>query len=287
MRPCAAFTSATIACTRSTSRTSTAIALALLPDARIWAAAASTRSSLRLASTTWAPRDASSSAMPSPMPLPPPGTSATCPSKRPGRKTPASCAGGNFSVMPEAPGRERVHQSVACPLRHDRRASHRVTARVSADDRRVLDAEGADAVSVDDHVIRCHGQPLNRAAHGEHRRMVDVQPVDLTHAGSANRERETAFTNADGELVAHRRGKRLRVVHSADGLRIRRHDERTCDDGARERAPSDFIDTREKRPAGVAQLALDPAPAATAPRHKAVPRALTRPRRARSWPSFP
>jgi hypothetical protein len=46
-----------------------------------------------------------------------------------------------------------------------------------------------------------------------------------------------------------------------------RHDDGACDNGAREGAPSDFIDTGEQWTMRGAQLALDPAPPLSAVSH--------------------
>src|SRR5580704_14443876 len=66
----------------STSVTSSAIASALSPRARIAAAAASISALVRAASVTRAPASASADAAASPMPRPPPVTSARLPSRR-------------------------------------------------------------------------------------------------------------------------------------------------------------------------------------------------------------
>ena len=43
-------------------------------------------------------------------------------------------------------------------------------------------------------------------------------------------------------------GELLGVVDAADGAHVGGHDHGACDDGAREGAPSDFVDPGEKRP---------------------------------------
>ena len=71
-----------------------------------------------------------------------------------------------------------------------------------------------------------------------------------------------AFLDALRQLLALRAEERLRVVDAADGARVGGHDDGACDDGARERAPSDFIDSGEKGTARGAQFLLECAPAA-------------------------
>jgi hypothetical protein len=70
----------------STSRMSHVPACTVQPRAASWAFAVSSFAASRPAMATFAPSSHSVRAMASPMPLPPPVTMATCPSKRPGRK---------------------------------------------------------------------------------------------------------------------------------------------------------------------------------------------------------
>ena len=58
----------------------------------------------------------------------------------------------------------------------------------------------------------------------------------------------------------------LRVVDAGNGAHVGRHDHGTCDNGARERAPSDFIDSGDQRPSGLAKLSLDRLPPIPRPR---------------------
>ena len=55
--------------------------------------------------------------------------------------------------------------------------------------------------------------------------------------------------------------QQLGIVDSGNGTARRRHDDGTCDNGTRERAPSDFIHTRNEASSRPAQVAFDIAPA--------------------------
>ena len=137
-----------------------------------------------------------------------------------------------------------------------------MTARVATDDRGVLDIERANRVPVDHHVMRRHGQPPDRTPDREHRRMINVDPIDLAHGGGAEADRQGTLADAPRELLALRTVELLRVVDATDGARVGRHHDGACDDGAREGAPSDFIDPREEWTARSAQILLERAPAA-------------------------
>ena len=119
--------------------------------------------------------------------------------------------------------------------------------RVAADDRRVLDAERADRLAVDEHVVGRDREPRERAAHREHRGVIDVDAVDLAHRRRAERHAEARSRIAPASLSRSARRELLGVVDAADGARVGRHDDGACDDGAREGAPSDFIDSGDER----------------------------------------
>src|SRR2546426_424916 len=86
-RPWSAFTRSTIRATASGSRTFVSTVVTLAPSARRLAAALSRCSGFRLAMATVAPAAARDVAIPRPMPVPPPVTTATLPARRSGRKT--------------------------------------------------------------------------------------------------------------------------------------------------------------------------------------------------------
>jgi hypothetical protein len=105
------------------------------------------------------------------------------------------------------------------------------------------------------------------AAHRQDGGVVDVDRVDLPDRGGAESDRQGALADPRGEALAQLGGQRLGVVDSANRPGVRWHDHRACDDGARERAPSDFIHSGEERSPGAPKLLLDPAPACAVPTH--------------------
>src|SRR5437016_12528636 len=82
-----------------------------------------------------------------------------------------------------------------------------------------------------------------RALHGENRRAPDVEPVDLAHAGCADRAGQRALTDFHYELFALRRGEHLGVVEPADRLRAQRKHDGRGDHWTSQGAAADFIDT--------------------------------------------
>ena len=141
-----------------------------------------------------------------------------------------------------------MHQAVARDFRNDRRARDRVARVVAADDRGVLDAERPDRLAVDEHVVRPLGEAGERAPHGEHRRVIDVEAVDLAYGGGADAEIQTARSRIlIASLSRSARRERFesstpRMARSPGGMM---HGAR--DNGAREGAPSHFIDTGDQR----------------------------------------
>jgi hypothetical protein len=99
--------------------------------------------------------------------------------------------------------------------------------------------------------MRRDGQPADGAPDREHRRI-----------GGAEADGERTFANAPCELLALRALELLRVVHATDGACVGSHHHRACDDGARQGAPSDFIDPGDEWTARSAQVLLERAPAA-------------------------
>ena len=135
------------------------------------------------------------------------------------------------------------------------------------DDRGVLVAQTADRIAVDDDVVRREGQVRQRAAHRQDGGVIDVDGVDLVDRCRADADREGAVADAHGEALAEVARQALGVIDAADGAGVGRHDDGACDDGARERAPSDFIDPGEQRSARLPERLLDAAPASARDGH--------------------
>ena len=62
-------------------------------------------------------------------------------------------------------------------------------------------------------------QALHRAAHGEHRSMEDVQPVDLLDRGKRHRPGERALLEPRGEHLAALGRKQLGIREAVDAAR--------------------------------------------------------------------
>src|SRR5437763_31391 len=85
----------------------------------------------------------------------------------------------SFPSIVRIAARKSAHQAIARHLRDDRRARDAEAAMIAANDVRMGNAEGAELNPVDEDVIGAQRQARDGAAHGQHRRMKDVEPVDL------------------------------------------------------------------------------------------------------------
>ena len=167
--------------------------------------------------------------------------------------------------------RQGGHQAIAQLLRDDRGTGDGVALGVALDDVQVRAPERGKRVAVDQHVIGADRQPLERALHGQHGGVIDVEPVHLVDRRGPDTEGEGMSPDLEGEPAANGARELLRVVDPRDGAFDGRHDDRACDDGARERAPSDFIDAGDQCRLACAQVALDGAPPMRAARGHAGP----------------
>ena len=122
----------------------------------------------------------------------------------------------------------------------------------------------AERLTVNQHMIRFAAKPARhtsqRPAHGEHRGVVDVDLVDLAGTGGTERNHEGLLADAGSEHHAGGGVELFGVVHAGDSTASGRHHDRACDNGARKRAPSDFIHTHQERPVQRTQGALDRSP---------------------------
>ena len=137
-----------------------------------------------------------------------------------------------------------------------------MAAAVPADDGGVLHTEAANRISVDQDVMGRDRETADRPSDGEDGGVIDVDPVDLSHGCRADPDPERALADPARERLALATVELLGVVDTADGARVGGHHDGTCDDGARQGAPSDLIDPGEQRTARLAQIPLERAPAA-------------------------
>ena len=157
-------------------------------------------------------------------------------------------------------GRKTFHETVPDDLRHDRGGRDRVAARVAVHDRGVRADEVLEPVhpqAVDEHVL-----PLAHAAdgtaHGEVRGVVDVDPVDLGHAGGAEPDGDRAAHDLGVEPLALRPREHLRVADTGDAASVGRHHDGRGEDRAAQAGDADGIGTHHHRATGAPMRALDP-----------------------------
>src|SRR5438067_3027515 len=117
---------------------------------------------------------------------------------------------------------ELRHEAIAGHLRDDRGRRDREAFRVALHDLAVLAwGEGRidDAPSVDEHPVVITDL-AQRTHHGDVARVVDVQPMDLTHRGGSDTDAHDSRANEESELLALDAGEHLRILHRTDELRI-------------------------------------------------------------------
>jgi len=146
------------------------------------------------------------------------------------------------------PGK-RDHETIAGHFGDYRRAGDAVARCVAAYDGAMLDFQRPDRETVDQYVIWNDTQLADGATNRESARVVDVQPIDLANGSGAKSNTDRAGDDLGGQLAtfssAHGFGIRDTVDRSCIGI----HYDSACDNGARERAPSDFVNSSQKEPA--------------------------------------
>src|SRR5688500_7664265 len=76
---------------------------------------------------------------------------------------------------------ERGHQTIPRDLREYGRASDAEAPRIAMHHRSMRHGQSAYAIAVDQHMVRRELQSRERATHGQHARLVDVDAVYLAH----------------------------------------------------------------------------------------------------------
>lgn len=128
-------------------------------------------------------------------------------------------------------------------------------------DCRVRDRQRSHRFPVDDDMVGLHRQTSECAAHCQHTRLINVEPLNLSDRCGAKSPRKSAFLNSTDELLTFLRSQRFGIIHTADGAHIGGHYYSACNDGSCDWAAAYFIDAREKRSALGAQIFLDVRPA--------------------------
>ena len=139
------------------------------------------------------------------------------------------------------------HAGVSCGLREDRGGRDGGDPGVALHDGGGGSGQPLGrAVAVDEDELGPDAEPLNGALHGEHRRLKDVQRVDLVDVSPGDAPGERALANERRERLAPRGRELLRVVEALDGtVGIKNHGRRA--DGARERAAARLVDPCDER----------------------------------------
>jgi len=148
-----------------------------------------------------------------------------------------------------------VHQPVPCDLRNYRSGGDAVAPGVAVHDRLVGPAKGRERAAVDEDGVGDHSKPGQGTTGGSDCRLQNVVPFDLADRGRTERDVEGAEANERREAFALEFAEHLRVRDAGDSALVGRHHDGAHDNGARERAPSDFVHTGDET-ASAAQFAL-------------------------------
>src|SRR5207302_1998493 len=97
---------------------------------------------------------------------------------------------------------QRPHDAIARDFRDDRSARDGVTGIVPANQCGVRQFERPKWLAIDDDMIRDDSQAPERATHRDNRRLINVDPVDLTHRCSTNADVDGALANLESESFA-------------------------------------------------------------------------------------
>ena len=153
-------------------------------------------------------------------------------------------------VLVKPPGRldTRVtgHEAVPLGLGDDRRGHDLGHQGVALDDRRARHGKGQAKAAVDEHFVRLHAQGAQGAPHGQQRRAMDIDAIDLLGGAPAGRPRRGLLPDGRGRRRAFFRGKLLGVIQAGCG-KSRRQDHRGGRDGPREGAATGLIDSAAQR----------------------------------------
>ena len=151
----------------------------------------------------------------------------------------AVARGGVALVLVKPPGRfdTRItrHEAVTLGLGDDRRGHDLGHQGVALDDRLAVHGKRQAKTAVDEHFVRLHAQGPQGPPHGQQRRAMDVDAIDLLGAAPARGPGRGLLSDGGGRRRAFFRGELLGVVQAGCG-KPRRQDHCGSRDGPREGA---------------------------------------------------
>jgi hypothetical protein len=172
-----------------------------------------------------------------------------------------SVAGISLPGVPRVPDSQGPQQTITGDLGQYAGAGHRVALRVGIDHRPMLDLELAHGLSIEQqHVIRLT-EPRDGPADRQRGGTDDVRAFDLPHARGAKGPGEGARAYEWSESLPLWPRELFGVGNASNGAHFWRHDDHTCQNGARQGAPSNFVCTGDKPVSCRPKLSLDSAPA--------------------------
>ena len=158
--------------------------------------------------------------------------------------------GGIALVLMKPPGRldTRVtgHEAVPLGLGDDRRGHDLGNQGVALDDRRAPHGKRQAKAAVDKYFVRLHFQGPQSPPHGQQRRAMDVDAIDLLGAAPAGGPGRGLLSDGSGRRCAFFRGQLLGVIQAGYGKPRRQH-HGGGRDGPRKGAATGLIDSAAQR----------------------------------------
>ncbi|MNE73029.1 hypothetical protein D3C80_1690140 [compost metagenome] len=113
-------------------------------------------------------------------------------------------------------GIEQLHLAIAADLGQNRGGGDRRHLAVALDHRSARHLQDRAAIAVDQRQPGGDRQTFDRALHGQHGRMQDVQAVDLLHLGAGDAPGQGLFADLVEEPLAPCLAELLRIVETED-----------------------------------------------------------------------
>jgi hypothetical protein len=138
-------------------------------------------------------------------------------------------------------GGEEAEEAIPDHLGQDARAGHRVALRVGIHYGEMLETQMLHWQAINQKQVVGAPESRGRAANGECGGPRDVESLNLADARGAEGKSGGSLPDQRSESLTLRRRQCFRVGNPGDGTGAGGHDDHTCDNGAREGAPSDFV----------------------------------------------
>ena len=109
---------------------------------------------------------------------------------------------------------ERAHFTVTADLGQNRGCRNRRDLAIALDHRRCRHGQFRAAVAVDQRKLRCNVQAFDRALHGQHGGLQDIEPVDFLDLGTGDAKAQGLFANLVEKSLALGLREFFRIVQA-------------------------------------------------------------------------